>query len=132
MEIMSFEIFGPVLPIIPYRDFAEVIKAVGMHKQPLALYYFGSNNENLSRLKSETLSGGITVNDVFLHLLQDDSPFGGVGKSGMGSYRGFEGFCSFSNSRSVFIQSKLDFTYLLKPPYKTFKVRMLDFLIGHI
>jgi acyl-CoA reductase-like NAD-dependent aldehyde dehydrogenase len=66
---------------------------------------------------TETHSGGVTVNDVILHVAQENLPFGGVGPSGMGHYHGRHGFETFSKQKGVFLQSRLSGANLLKPPY---------------
>lgn len=118
MAVLREEIFGPILPIKTYRDIGEVIDYVNRQDRPLALYYFGHDAEERERVLERTTSGGVTVNDVLMHIAQDDLPFGGVGASGMGAYHGKEGFRTFSHARAVFTQTKLGFLgKLLRPPY---------------
>jgi coniferyl-aldehyde dehydrogenase len=117
MRVMQEEIFGPVLPIKTYQSIDEVISYVNAHPRPLALYYFGQDGGERDRVLSRTTSGGVTVNDVIMHIAQEDLPFGGVGASGMGAYHGREGFRTFSHAKSVFSQSRVDVGKLLRPPY---------------
>jgi coniferyl-aldehyde dehydrogenase len=118
MMIMKEEIFGPALPVKTYRSIDEVIDYVNAHERPLALYYFGNDEAERERVLSRTTSGGVTVNDVVMHVAQDDLPFGGVGASGMGRYRGREGFIAFSHARSVFTQTKIKkLGEMMRPPY---------------
>ena len=102
MRIMQEEIFGPVLPIVTYRDLDEAIAFVNARPRPLALYYFGSSAANRTRVLTRTTSGGVTINGTLLHYAQDDLPFGGVGPSGFGAYHGIEGFRTFSHQKAVF------------------------------
>ena len=119
MKVMQDEIFGPVLPIKTYKAIDEAIDYVNAHDRPLGLYYFGEDAGERERVLTRTISGGVTVNDVVMHVSIDDLPFGGVGPSGMGSYHGPEGFKTFSHARSVYTQPKFDLAKLagLKPPY---------------
>ncbi len=117
LRIMQEEIFGPLLPVLPYRDLDEAIRFVNSRPRPLALYYFDRENANIERVLNETVAGGVTVNDTILHIAQDDLPFGGVGPSGMGCYHGFAGFETFSVKKAVFRQSRLSAIGLFKPPY---------------
>ena len=116
-SVMQEEIFGPLLPIRPYRQLDEAIAFVNSRPRPLALYYFDNDRERIERVLNETVSGGVTINDTILHIAQDDLPFGGVGPSGMGCYHGFEGFETFSAKKGVFRQSRLSGIGLFKPPY---------------
>jgi coniferyl-aldehyde dehydrogenase len=119
MKVMQDEIFGPVLPIKTYKAIDEAIDYINAHDRPLGLYYFGEDAGERERVLTRTISGGVTVNDVVMHVSIDDLPFGGVGPSGMGSYHGPEGFKTFSHARSVYTQPKFDLAKLagLKPPY---------------
>jgi coniferyl-aldehyde dehydrogenase len=118
MTIMKEEIFGPALPIKTYAGVDEAIAYVNAHERPLALYYFGHDAAEREHVLSRTTSGGVTVNDVLMHVAQDDLPFGGVGPSGMGSYHAREGFTTFSHARALFTQSPLDVLgKILRPPF---------------
>lgn len=117
MKIMQDEIFGPLLPIMSYRQMDEAIAYVNDHGRPLALYYFDYNNSRIQSVLTHTVSGGVTLNDTILHVPQDDLPFGGVGPSGMGHYHGREGFETFSKMKPVFVQSRLNALGLMRPPY---------------
>ena len=119
LAIMQEEIFGPVMPVKPYGDVQEAIDYVNGHPRPLGLYYFGQDDAEESEVLTRTTSGGVTINDVIMHISQEDLPFGGVGPSGMGSYHGFDGFKNFSHAKAVFKQSKIDVAELagMRPPY---------------
>lgn len=119
MKIMQDEIFGPLLPIKTYENFGETIDYVNSKDRPLALYYFGSDENELSRAMNETTSGGVTINDVIFHIAMEEMPFGGIGASGMGAYHGHEGFLTFSHAKSTYSQLKKDIgpLQLMRPPY---------------
>ena len=117
MRIMQEEIFGPVLPIVTYRDLDEAIAFVNARPRPLALYYFGSSATNRTRVLTRTTSGGVTINGTILHYVQDDLPFGGVGASGFGAYHGIEGFRAFSHQKAVFDVGRWNGGALLRPPF---------------
>lgn len=128
-ELMQREIFGPILPVIAYDSMNEVIAAINAGPRPLAFYPFTHDRARLSHLLDHVMSGGVSVNDVLLHVAQADLPFGGVGESGMGHYHGREGFETFSKLRPVFHQSRFAFTHLLYPPYGGRFERLLKFLM---
>ncbi len=118
--VMQEEIFGPVLPMLPFDDTDEALAFVNTREKPLAFYWFGpekTGNEALLR----TSSGGACLNDVIMHIANDRLPFGGVGNSGMGRYHGRDSFDAFSHRRGVVIapeRTDLPFRY---PPYKGFR-----------
>ena len=117
--VMQEEIFGPVLPIIPFNDRTEAIKFINEREKPLALYYFGkvSNGKEVIRTTS---AGGSCINDTIMHIANENIPFGGVGNSGMGHYHGRLSFDAFSHKRSVVTTPTwldLPFRYM---PYKMF------------
>ncbi len=117
MAIMQQEIFGPILPIMTYDNIDQAIKYINDHERPLSLYYFGDNKQEQRLLLDKTVSGGVSINDVLWHIVQDNLPFGGVGASGMGAYHGQHGFKTFSHQKAVFTQSKFSTLFLLFPPY---------------
>jgi coniferyl-aldehyde dehydrogenase len=119
MKVMQEEIFGPVLPVMTYKNVDEAIAYVNAHDRPLGLYYFGEDAAEEAKVLAHTTSGGVTVNDVIFHVAMEDLPFGGVGPSGMGSYHGVDGFREFSHRKSVYRQIKKDLGPMkaLRPPY---------------
>lgn len=117
MMVMQEEIFGPILPITTYDALDEAIDYVNARPRPLALYYFDDDQKRIDRVLRETVSGGVTINDVMMHVAQPDLPFGGAGPSGIGAYHGKEGFEAFSKKKPVFYQSRLSGVSLLRPPY---------------
>lgn len=129
MRVMQDEIFGPILPVVPYREMDAAIAYVNERPRPLALYLFDNNQQRIEQVLDETVSGGVTVNDTLLHIAQDNLPFGGVGPSGMGHYHGHDGFLTFSKQKPVFRQSTLNGMGLLKAPYGQRFERLLGFLL---
>lgn len=114
--LMQEEIFGPILPIIPYKKLEEAIQQVNARPKPLALYVFGDRSTADTVIK-HTSAGGTAVNDVLIHLSNPHLPFGGIGQSGSGSCHGFYGFKAFSHERSVLYQSAVDFNQMVYPPF---------------
>jgi acyl-CoA reductase-like NAD-dependent aldehyde dehydrogenase len=116
-HLMREEIFGPVLPVVPYRELSEAIAHVNARPRPLALYMFDHDPAAVGRVLHETVSGGVTVNDTLLHIAQEELPFGGIGASGMGEYHGRAGFDTFSKRKAVFHPSRFSALKLFRPPY---------------
>ncbi len=104
MEVMKNEIFGPVLPVLTFVKYDEVIHFVNQRPKPLALYCFADDRTFLKRLLNEVPSGGVTVNDTLMHITNNHMPFGGVGNSGIGSYHGKYSFDVFSHKKSVMVR----------------------------
>jgi acyl-CoA reductase-like NAD-dependent aldehyde dehydrogenase len=129
MRIMREEIFGPLLPIVPYRSLADAITYVNARPRPLALYVFDNDRKNVDAVLNGTVAGGVTVNDTILHIAHEDLPFGGVGPSGMGHYHGYDGFKAFSKQKGVFRQSAVNAMSLFNPPYGRLVERLTRFLI---
>ena len=119
LQLMREEIFGPVLPVKGYREIDEVISYVNDRPRPLCLYYFGDEAAERQRVLENTTSGGVTLDEVLIHALIEALPFGGVGASGMGLYRGIDGFREFSHAKAVFKAPRLNMWKLLGlvPPY---------------
>ncbi len=104
MLIMQEEIFGPIVPVVTYKNINEVIEYISSWPKPLALYIYSNSQSNIDEILSRTSSGGVTVNGFFSHYLENRLPFGGVNQSGMGSYHGVFGFRTFSHERAVYLQ----------------------------
>ncbi|ATQ43163.1 coniferyl aldehyde dehydrogenase [Caulobacter mirabilis] len=119
MKVMQEEIFGPVLPVKTYKQVDEAVNYINANERPLGLYWFGTDEAEKAKVLERTTSGGVTVNDVVMHVAQEDLPFGGVGPSGMGSYHGHDGFKEFSHKKAIFTQLKKDIAPLkqMRPPY---------------
>jgi coniferyl-aldehyde dehydrogenase len=119
MLVMHEEIFGPILPVMTYDDITEVPDQVEPRRSPLALYYFGKDKTEQEYLLSHVPSGGVCINDITLHYVQEDLPFGGVGASGMGAYHGPEGFRTLSHPRAIYSQTMVDVLPIIgaRPPF---------------
>jgi len=129
-EVMQDEIFGPILPVIPFDSLEEAIKQVKERPKPLSCYIYGKDRSVINKLLSELSFGGGCVNDSVMHLANDNLPFGGVGNSGMGSYHGKAGFDTFTHYKSI-----LDKPFWLEPkikyaPYSERKMKLIKWLMG--
>lgn len=129
MQIMQEEIFGPLLPVLIYQQLEEAVDYINAHERPLALYLFDEEPGRVQHVLRQTLSGGVSVNSVMLHVLQENLPFGGVGNSGLGHYHAEEGFQTFSKMRPVFYQARFNGSFLLKPPYGRLTQGLLRLLL---
>lgn len=116
-KVMEDEIFGPILPIITYKDLNEVIEQINLKSKPLALYIFSKSGKNINYIIKNTSAGGTCVNDVLIHISSPKLPFGGVNGSGMGASHGVFGFKNFSHERSIMFQAGIDFNSMIYPPY---------------
>ena len=129
MQVMREEIFGPLLPLVPYDTLDEAIDYIAARAHPLALYVFEEDGATLDRILDRTQAGGVTVNDTILHIAQHNLPFGGVGASGMGSYHGEAGFRTFSRIKPVMRQARINAVSLLNPPYGKSFAKLLKLLL---
>ena len=128
MILIQREIFGPIMPVIPYKDQQEVLDYINQRDRPLAFYPFSGDRKLQQSYLDRVMSGGVCVNDALLHPGQHDLPFGGVGASGMGHYHGYEGFATFSKLRPVFYQAGFSTLKYLAPPYG----KLADTVLGKI
>jgi aldehyde dehydrogenase (NAD+) len=119
-RIMDDEIFGPLLPIVTYDTLDDAIGIINSKPKPLALYIFSDSNKTAKYILQRTSAGGSVINDVILHLVNSNLPFGGINHSGHGSYHGHFGFKAFSHERSVLQSPKLSMPTLMYPPYTGF------------
>lgn len=126
MKVMQDEIFGPLLPVLPYRDLSQALAHVRSGPRPLALYLFSHDAATQRRVLDQTHSGGVTINDTLMHVAQDDLPFGGLGPSGMGHYHGHEGFLTFSKAKGVHIKGRFNTGRLVYPPYGGWMHRLIQ------
>ncbi len=127
LRVMQDEIFGPIMILKPYRELDDCIDYIADHPHPLGLYYFGDDKAEQDYVLKNTQSGGVTINDVLMHVSNIDLPFGGVGNSGIGNYQGLEGFKTFSHARSVYKQGFVNLPKLAgtNPPYDSAKLDKL-------
>ncbi|MAD45407.1 MAG: coniferyl-aldehyde dehydrogenase [Oceanospirillaceae bacterium] len=117
MKVLQEELFGPVLPLVPYQSLDDAIDYVNDRDRPLALYFFSYNKDEQTRILQNTHAGGVSINDTLMHIAQDDMPFGGVGPSGMGHYHGKEGFIALSKAKAVHRKGKFNSGQFIYPPY---------------
>ena len=131
MDVLKEELFGPVLPVVPYDSTDDAIRFINERPRPLALYCFSHDNAERDDLLRRTHSGGVSVNDWGWHAINHDAPFGGIGNSGIGNYHGEEGFRELSHARTVFQRRRWFPTQLFHPPYGSFVQRLsMKFLLG--
>ncbi|BAP42877.1 coniferyl aldehyde dehydrogenase [Pseudomonas sp. StFLB209] len=128
MQVMQEEIFGPLLPVLPYDTLEQALGWINQRPRPLALYFFGYDKHEQRQVLERTHSGGVCINDTLQHVAVDDLPFGGIGPSGMGHYHGREGFLTFSKAKSVLIKPRLNTTRLIYPPYGKTLQRLIQWL----
>lgn len=117
MAIMQEEIFGPLLPVVGYKEPGDPVSWINAHDRPLALYWFGKDEAARDEVLARTVSGGVTVNDCLFHFAQINQPMGGIGASGTGAYHGEWGFRTLSKLKPVFYRSALNRLADLYPPY---------------
>ncbi len=131
-RIMQEEIFGPVLPILPFQTLDEALATINGKPKPLALYIFSNDEDNIERILRQTSAGGTCVNDTLLHFLHPELPFGGVGTSGLGRGHGYATFQAFSNERPV-LRQKLKNGPFKKfyPPYTDATRKLIDLLLKY-
>ncbi|MGB3051795.1 MAG: coniferyl aldehyde dehydrogenase [Polyangiales bacterium] len=129
MMIMKEEIFGPLFPLMTYKDLDETIDYVTHRDRPLGFYVFTNDRARKDKLLYSTISGGVTINNCIIHVAQHDLPFGGVGASGIGHYHGYEGFVEFSKMRPVFTSPWFSLLHWFYPPYTGKQERMIDMAI---
>lgn len=125
--LMTEEIFGPVLPVITYKNIEEAIRFVQKRDTPLALYIFSTQRKNIQHILQNTRAGGSCINHCALHFYNPDLPFGGHNHSGIGKAHGRFGFELFSNARSIYDQvTPFSGIELMSPPYNSFKQKLVD------
>ncbi len=129
MAVMREEIFGPLLPLLPYDSLDEAIAHVATRPHPLALYLFENDPARIDQVLARTHAGGVSLNDTLYHIAQHDLPFGGVGASGMGGYHGEAGFRTYSHLKPVFRQARWNGASLFNPPYGARFRRLLALLL---
>lgn len=128
--VMHEEIFGPLLPVLPYRDFASAVAEIKKHDKPLSAYLFTNDGDIKEKFIKELSFGGGCLNDVVVHLANGHLPFGGVGASGIGSYHGEKSFLTFSHQKSVLHKSRFFDVPLRYPPFSDRKIKWLRSLFG--
>lgn len=127
--VMQEEIFGPLLPVIDYRDLDEVLAMIQSGPSPLALYIFSRNRKMIRKVLSNTAAGGSCINDVVVHFMHINLPFGGINHSGFGNSHGFYGFKAFSHERAILKHHQLSPFKLLFPPYTAGVKKLIDLMV---
>ncbi len=131
--VMQEEIFGPLLPIVPYRTLDDALRVINEREKPLVLYVFSRSRAVVREVLRRTRAGGTAVNDTLVQFYQHNLPFGGVGNSGIGKSHGFFGFEAFSNARGVLEQpTRFSAIQLFYPPYTKLKQKLIDFTIKYL
>ncbi|PCI71634.1 MAG: coniferyl-aldehyde dehydrogenase [Gammaproteobacteria bacterium] len=125
MEVMQDEIFGPLLPILTFKNIDEAISIIQSKPRPLALYLYSLDKKTQNHVLLQTHAGGVCINDSVNHVAQEDLPFGGVGASGMGKYHGKEGFLTFSASKPILKRGRFYSAKAAFPPYNRLIHRMI-------
>lgn len=128
--VMQEEIFGPILPVLTFDSLDEAIREVKARPRPLACYVYGSNRKQIKRILYDIQFGGGCVNESVMHLTNPQLPFGGVGKSGIGSYHGWFGFRTFSHFKGILDKSTLPDPPVKYAPYTPLKQRIIRWLLG--
>lgn len=126
------EIFGPLLPVIPYSSLDEIIKKINSQPTPLTLYIFSNSRENIEKILSQTSSGNCSINEIGTHFFHLNYPFGGRNQSGMGNSHGFYGFKAFSHERPVLKQIRFSPLKLIYPPFTKTSRRIIDFIVKYL
>ena len=128
-NVMQEEIFGPILPVLTFKNFNEALLKISEKEKPLAAYLFTKNPEEKEQFKSKISFGGGCINDVVMHLSNDHLPFGGVGNSGIGNYHGKFGFDTFSHQKSVLERVTWGEPDIKYPPYSEKKLNWIKKLL---
>jgi len=120
MDVMTEELFGPILPVVSCDTPAAAVDYVNQRPRPLALYYFDYDSARVNHVLTRTHSGGAVINDTLVHVAIDDLPFGGIGDSGMGMYHSHEGFLALSKAKGVLYKPRFNSAKYVYPPYGRF------------
>jgi aldehyde dehydrogenase (NAD+) len=127
--LMQNEIFGPVLPIISYKNLDEALAKINQGEKPLALYIYSKNEKNIEKIMNNTRAGNTCINNNDLHYYNPNLPFGGSNNSGIGKTHGIFGFQEFTNARGVYRQHLPPALELLMPPYNSLKERLIELVV---
>lgn len=128
-KVMQEEIFGPILPVLTFKNFNEALLQIAAYEKPLSAYLFSDNSEEKEEFTSKISFGGGCINDVVMHLSNDYLPFGGVGNSGIGNYHGKYGFDAFSHQKAVLDRATWGEPDLKYPPYTDNKLNWIKKLL---
>ncbi len=128
--VMQEEIFGPLLPVLSYNNLEELVESLKLQEAPLVLYIFTRKRRLAERIMKEVASGGGMINEVVMHFINMNAPFGGVGASGMGSYHGRAGFKDFSHHKTIMIKPMWFELFLKHPPHRKIYLRIYRSVLG--
>jgi aldehyde dehydrogenase (NAD+) len=128
--VMQEEVFGPLLPVLTYRDLDDLLDTMKKGPAPLALYIFTSRRKLAVKIMKTVASGGGMINEVVMHFINMNAPFGGMGASGMGSYHGRAGFNDFSHHKTIMVKPTWFELFLKYPPHRKFYLRIYRSLLG--
>ncbi len=130
--LMQEEIFGPILPVIRYDDVCDSLRLIHRLEKPLALYIFSRDKQTIDCIIANTRSGGVCINDVVLHFLHLNLPFGGINNSGHGNAHGFYGFRAFSHERAILKHRRYSPLKLLYPPYVPWVQKLINLTLKYL
>mgnify|MGYP001814491003 FL=1 len=129
-RVMQEEIFGPLLPVLTYSDLDELVESLKLQDSPLVLYIFTSKRRLAQKIMKQVASGGGMINEVVMHFINMNAPFGGIGASGMGSYHGRAGFNDFSHHKTIMIKPMWFELFMKYPPHRKFYLRIYRSVLG--
>jgi aldehyde dehydrogenase (NAD+) len=129
-KVMQEEIFGPLLPVIPYKNLEDAIAKIKEREKPLSSYIFTNNKEVKNKFLEEISFGGGAINEAIMHISNTNLPFGGVGESGIGSYHGENGFKAFSHYKSIIEKSNLIELSLKYFPHTSLKLKLIKWIMS--
>ena len=130
LRIMQEEVFGPILPVVPYDDLGEALAGINAGERPLGLYVYSQDAQVAEHVLEQTTSGGACVNVCAVQGALPSLGFGGVGQSGSGRHHGIEGFREFSNPRGVVVRGTGDLADAFLPPYGPVVQAIVDSVFG--
>jgi aldehyde dehydrogenase (NAD+) len=131
-DLLSHEIFGPILPLVSYNHLDEAVAIINSKEKPLALYIYSKSPQNIEAISQQTRAGATCINSSIVHYMNHHLPFGGVNNSGIGKGHGWYGFEAFSNARSEYRQIIPGAMDLLAPPYAGWKKKIIDFTLKYL
>ncbi len=131
-DLMKNEVFGPILPIISYKDKQEVIELINSKEKPLAIYIYSRSKKNIKYFIENTSAGGTCINMSAVHVGNPNLPFGGINNSGIGKSRGHYGFIEFTNERAVLHQKLPSAVQFMAPPYTELKQKLIDLTLKYL
>jgi acyl-CoA reductase-like NAD-dependent aldehyde dehydrogenase len=129
-RVRQEEVFGPILPVLPYTDLADAEARIQQHPDPLALYVFDEDRQRGRAFGRRVRTGGVTLNDTLYHVVQPGLPFGGIGESGLGQYRGVYGFRRFSHLQGEYARRRWSATDWVLPPYNWRTRALMRLVLG--